>query len=209
MSIDFSWRIFMSELIEPISSWKKRRNKERIWKTTWKKYFKVKATVRIWIKKHINTNYNKCKIPEIHWAEFPSVTRCCHSHESDREVRLDYHFLLCNPEYPWSVKHISKPLTRPEETCKWNKYISQEKVENNKSQLRIATSIESNSTFLRLFSTPLAYSLSLAPLDSILATTWANTQRRQRGHHTYVQSNSKATINASFSALKVRSQICK
>lgn len=38
-------------------------------------------------------NKARTNIPEIHWEEFPSVTRCCHNHEFDHEEKLDYHFL--------------------------------------------------------------------------------------------------------------------
>lgn len=36
-------------------------------------------------------------MPEIHLGEFPSVTKCCHTHESDHVETLNYRFLVCNP----------------------------------------------------------------------------------------------------------------
>ena len=92
---------------------------------------------------------------EIHQVEFPFVKEWHHNHEFDHVVILDYHSLLCTP--------VNKKIR--------NLKISKLRKQKNKNAVRPPAWIESNSTWRKLFSTPLVYSLNFTPFDNMFATT--------------------------------------
>lgn len=74
---------------------------------------KKKSAGHWWCKIKGDISYIKGQaIPETHQAMFPFAKGWGHNHEFDHEVRLDCHFLLCNPIVKTEVSLATNVLTR-------------------------------------------------------------------------------------------------